>query len=421
LIPDAAAHPEVLPKIANHCELPDTRRFIARRLVEDVETQPDPVNALLLISAVKNDAFQADILAGFAEGLTGWRKAKKPSAWDAFAKKLGSSANPAIVSRVRELSVVFGDGRALDDVKRIALNKNADLIVRKSALQTMIDSRPPDLRSICEQLVSVRFLNPIAARGLAQFGDAAAANALVKSYRQFHASERGQLLATLVSRPVFAGALLDAVGAGRIPRGDISAFHARQIRGLNDPELTARLTAVWGEVRDSAADKQKLIAELRQKLTPAVLASADKGAGRALFNVACFSCHRLYGQGGEVGPDLTGSGRNDVDYLLDNVVDPSAVVSVDFRMSVVEMKDGRTLNGLLKVSGPKTIALQTMTELMNIDRADIKDISTSALSLMPEGLLDGMTETQRRDLLAYLMYPSQVPLPAESGAGSSSR
>lgn len=411
VVPVADTQPDALADLANACELPMTRRLIARRLTEDIETNAKPLGRVLAQLSKRPEAFQTDVLAGLADALTGWRKAPKPPGWDEVAKRLGESANAALRDRVRELSVVFGDGRALDDVKRLALEKNADLAARKSALQTLIDSRPPDLRAVCEQLVTVRFLNPVAARGLAQFGDDKAADALVKAYRQFHQTERPQLLATLVSRPVFARALLDAVEAGKIPRGDLSAFHARQMRGLNDAELTARVTAVWGEVRESAADKQKLISDLRRALTPAALASANKAEGRAIYNVACASCHRLYGVGGEVGPDLTGAGRDNLDYLLDNIVDPSAVVSADFRMSVVAMKDERVLNGLLKVAGPKTIALQTMTEALTLDRADVKEITTSALSLMPEGLLDGLTETQRRDLIAYLMHPGQVPLP----------
>src|SRR6185295_8644308 len=99
---------------------------------------------------------------------------------------------------------------------------------------------------LCEQLLTETFLNSVAARGLASFDDPAVGTKLVKAYRQFHASERGQLLSTLVSRASFALALLDAVAAGRIPRADLSVFHARQIRSLNDPALNKKLAETWG-------------------------------------------------------------------------------------------------------------------------------------------------------------------------------
>src|SRR5690606_5443819 len=98
---------------------------------------------------------------------------------------------------------------------------------------------------------------------------------------------------------------------------------------LNDAKLNERLTAVWGKLQDSTAAKQPQIAELRARLTPSVLANADKSAGRVVFNQVCASCHRMYGQGGDLGPDLTGSGRTHLDYLLENIVDPAAMVSAD--------------------------------------------------------------------------------------------
>src|SRR5262249_4887845 len=148
----------------------------------------------------KPAAFQTDILSGMSDALTGWRKARKPAAWDELATKLTNSSDAVLRDRVRDLSVLFGDGRALDAVKQVALNKNVDINARKSALQTLIDNRAPDLRQLCEQLLSEQFLNSVAARGLASFDDAAVGAKLVKAYRQFYASERGQLLSSLVSR-----------------------------------------------------------------------------------------------------------------------------------------------------------------------------------------------------------------------------
>jgi len=223
-------------------------------------------------------------------------------------KKLAKSSNTKLRDRARELSVVFGDGRALEAVKIVALDKDADLTARKAAVQTLIENRPPDLRQICEQLLGVQFLNAVAIRGLAQFDDATIAEKLAKNYRRFHLTERGAVLDMLVSRPGFARVLLVEVAAARIPRADVSAFHARQIRSLNDAALTKQLGEVWGELREPAADKRQFIAKLKAQLTPAMLTAADISQGRALFNIACAACHRLHGEGGQVGPDLTGSG-----------------------------------------------------------------------------------------------------------------
>ena len=412
LIPVADADPSALATLATKTELPLTRRLIARRLAEDIEKNSSPVNELLQLTAAKPEVFQADILNGMADGLTGWRRARKPAAWDALAKKLSNSSDTVLQERVRELSVLFGDGRALDAVKKVALDQGADLNARKAALQTFIDNRAPGLRQLCEQLLNEQFLNSVAARGLAGFDDPAIGAKLVKAYRQFHPSERGQLLSALVSRATFAQPLLDAVAEGKIPRADITPYHARQIRSLNDAALNKRLAEVWGELRDLSSDKQKLIAQWKAQLTPAALAKADKSQGRLVFNTACAACHTLYGEGGKVGPDLTGGDRDNLDYLLENMVDPSAVVTADFRMSIVDLKDGRVLNGLIASKTERTLTLKTMTETLTVDRGEIAGVRESALSLMPEGLLEALTAEQARDLIAYLMHKSQVPLPA---------
>ncbi|MFA6547090.1 MAG: PVC-type heme-binding CxxCH protein, partial [Limisphaerales bacterium] len=223
LIPVAETQPDALVSLAGQCELPLTRKLIARRLAEDIEKKPAPVNALLQITSTRPEAFQADVLAGLADGLAGWRKATKPAAWDALVKQLARTANASLRDRVRDLSVLFGDGRALDEVKRVALAKDGDMNARKAALQTLIESRPPDLRTICEQLINVRFLNTIAVRGLAQFDDPAIGDKLAKSYRSFHLGERPAVMDTLVSRQSFAKAMLAELAAGRIPRADVSA------------------------------------------------------------------------------------------------------------------------------------------------------------------------------------------------------
>ena len=412
LIPVGDVDPAALAGLASNCELPLTRKLIARRLAEDIEKNPARLNKLLEVAASKPTAFQTDIVNGMSEGLIGWRKARKPAAWDALAQKLDNS------TAVRDLSVLLGDGRALDAVKKLALDKDAELDARKMALQTLIDSRPPDLRPLCEQLLQEQFLNSVAARGLATFDDPAAGAKMVKAYRQFHPSERGQLLSALVSRASFASALLDAVAEGKIPRAHISPFHARQIRSLNDAALNKKLALTWGELRDASADKQQLIASWKSRLTPEALAGADKSEGRLVFNTACASCHTLYGEGGKVGPDLTGGGRDNLDYLLENILDPSAVVTADFRMSIVDLKDGRVLNGLVAEKTERTLTLKTMTETLTVERNEITEIRESTLSLMPEGLLESLPADQARNLIAYLMHKTQVPLPSAQALNS---
>jgi putative membrane-bound dehydrogenase-like protein len=409
--PLANVKPEALIEIATDSKLPLVTKLIARRLAVDIDRNQNAVTRILELAASKPAPYQSSILAGLLESFTGWRKVPKPASWDAFAAKATALRNADLIAKVRELNVLFGDGRALDDVKKLALDDKAELESRKAALRSLIDARPDDLRAICEKLLSVRFLNTIAARGLALSDDPAVGTKLAKSYKTFHPSERTAVIDSLVTRSAFAKALLEEVAAGKIAREDISAYHARQIRSFNDESLTKQLGQVWGEVRESSVDKRALITKLKTTLTPEVLAKADKSSGRVVYSQVCATCHTLYGQGGQIGPDLTGSGRNNLDYLLENILDPGAVVNADFRLNVVTLKDGRVLNGMVSAKTDRTLTLKTMTEPVTVERSEVVKQEEVPQSLMPEGLLQAFTQEQVRDLIAYLMYPSQVPLP----------
>jgi putative heme-binding domain-containing protein len=116
--------------------------------------------------------------------------------------------------------------------------------------------------------------------------------------------------------------------------------------------------------------------------------------------------------GGALGPDLTGSGRDNLDYLLDNIVDPGAVVTADFRLTTVRLHDGRVFSGFIATQTPRTLSVRTLTELLTLERSDIAALEPSPQSIMPEGLLEATPPDDIRDLIAYLQHPTQVPLPS---------
>src|SRR5262249_62918 len=163
------------------------------------------------------------------------------------------------------------------------------------------------------------------------------------------------------------------------PRGDISAYAARQMFALNDAKLVEKLRAVWGEVREATADKQKLMAKYKAQLTPAALKTADPRNGRLVFSKTCQHCHVLYGQGGTTGRDLTGSKRSDVDYLLSNIIDPSAEVGRDYRMSVVRTKDDRVITGIIVERTPARVTVQTDKEKVVLSPDDVDSVKDSPL------------------------------------------
>lgn len=404
LMPLVERKPEALLDIVQTTTFPKLRQWIARAFAERAVKRPDMLDGLLIATRSGNKANRRDVLEGMALGFAGIRKVSPPKAWKDYAADF-IGTDEILVKR---LDVLFGDGVALAEVRKIALDGKAELTQRKAALESLIEANPPDLRSVCEQLLKVRFLNPVAARGLGRFDDPAVGVLLTKEYKSFHLSEKPIAMEVMASRPAFASAMLDAMAAGAIPRGDLSAGQARQIRGYEKPELTKKLNAAWGEYRDSPKDKADLMAKLKGELTATRVAEGNKAAGRALFDKNCSACHRMFGSGAEIGPDLTGSDRRNIDYLLSNIVDPSAVVTKDFQMTVLRMKDGHSLSGIVTSQNDQTVTLQTATVKVTVPKAEIDDRQQSTQSLMPDGLLQPLTPEQIRDLVAYLMAEGQV-------------
>lgn len=412
LAPAARILPIELAELAVASRWPTTQRLAARRLAEEIERRPAAFARLL--DGVLNSreaAARRNLLAGIAAGLKGWSQAKAPSNWEAVVASRAIQSDAESAAIVRDLSVLFGDGRALEEVRRIVLDDAAEIGLRRSALETLVERGDADVAEICIPLLDDPRLNVPAARGVAKRSDPAAARALIENYGRFRAPQRPKVVSILVSRASFAGELLDAIDAGSISPDALSAFDVRQIRSLGDDSLSRRIAAAWGEVRETSTEKRERIAELKRRLTPEVLAAADLSRGRALFRQSCAKCHRLLGEGEAIGPDLTGGDRSNLDYLLENLIDPSGVVSKDFRMTIVELTDGRVLNGLVVSRNDATLTLQTQTDQLVVGLAEVAAEHLTDQSPMPEGQLDNLSEDEARDLVAYLASPTQAPAP----------
>jgi len=197
--------------------------------------------------------------------------------------------------------------------------------------------------------------------------------------------------------------LLEAVAKKPALRSDISPFQARQIRSLGDEAINQLLADVWGELRDTPEAKKAELLKWKQTLGEATLANADPEKGKILYTAVCGSCHKLYGQGGQLGPDLTGSDRHNLDYLLGNIVDPNALVPADYRVTVFKLKDGRTISGVIPEQNERTLTVQTPAERLTIERSQIVEQNQMPVSLMPEGLLTALGDENTAHLIKYLM------------------
>ena len=142
--------------------------------------------------------------------------------------------------------------------------------------------------------------------------------------------------------------------------------------------------------------------QLKAKLTSARLKSGNREQGMKIFEEHCAACHIMYGRGGKLGPDLTGSDRKNINYLLENILAPSASVAQNYQVTVIVLEDGRFLSGVIVNENQRTLALQTKDSLMTIDLTTIDERRKTKDSLMPNGILNPLTDEQVTDLFSFL-------------------
>jgi len=404
LIPLAEVRPNDLAALILVSEWPETARWIARAIAGSKIGEVDYLLHTTQLSKVP--AMREAVLQGLLDAYRGQKRVAPLLHWPTFMQDPGDQAE-----LILELSLIFGHKEALDEMKRIVADEKLPDSFRLSALRALIRNPPSDLREICEPLLEEPSFAATAVHGLATFDDPALGEKIAERYDSFDESSRAAVMEVLVSRKEWALSMLDQIEADKIPRADLAAFHARQIRAFGDEALSAKLTEVWGSLRDSPEEKRKLIEDWRKKLTPKVLAAADRSKGRVVFQQVCGACHKMYGEGGAIGPDLTGSGRKDLGYLLENIADPGAVVSKDYRMTTLNLRDGRIITGVIARQNKTSLTLRQIAEETTLDKKSITKRETSEISMMPDGLLQALPEEQIRDLISYLQHKGQVPLP----------
>ena len=364
------------------------------------------------LGKIENPEVQANILRGMNASLQGQRGVTVPAAWPALYEKLKASPNEEVRQQAQALAAAFGGGSALDGLRKTLADSAAKPDARHAALDSLLAAK--DALTLPLLLDLVRAPGPLRAaalRGLAAYEDARIPTQILVAYPALDTAEKNDALGTLLARAASARVLIASIDAKKFERSAITAPLARQLQGLHDADIDAWLEKNWGAVRTTSADTQKQIATFNKFLTTDSILRANASHGRALFAQSCAICHNMFGEGAKIGPELPGS-FEDVDYLLQNIIDPNAIIGKDYQQTFVETKDGRMVSGVLASDDADIVTLKTLAGPAKVSRADIKSIEVSPNSLMPAGLLNALDEDSVRDLFLYLRQRQQVPLPA---------
>ena len=404
-------------RLAEGAKLTQVKRWLIRRASAEAGSLPA---AIALLERAVTPAEQQLILDEMVAGLANFKRVPMPGGWQRVYERLSGSNNAGVRDRVAMLAVRFGDHRIFPRMRRILADVEAAPAERRTALDVLVAGDDVQSLPLLQGVLGEPSLRGQALRGLSAHEHADTPSAILKYYDTFQTDEKRLAIGLLASRPNYARSLLDAVEAGRVSRGEVHVYELRQMLRFSNEQFARRIRDIWGIVRKEKGDKSQQIARWKRRLTPEYLATADPHHGRAVFNQTCAVCHKLFGEGGDIGPDLTGANRADLDYVLLNVLDPNAVIGPDYQMRAVELSDGRLISGLVRGETDSTLTISTPTERFVLDRSTIEHQEQAGISMMPEGLFAAYQDSDVRDLIAYLASPVQV-LPSNTDGGLKQR
>jgi putative heme-binding domain-containing protein len=314
-----------------------------------------------------------------------------------------------------------GDPAAIAEALKTVADETAPRAERLEFLAVLAEVRVagavPALSKACRGIVKDDALRQAALTALAAYDDPSIAPVVLSVYPALGPLSLPTAQALLASRPAWSQAYVQAIArkssgwaAPPIPPLSVPASIVRKIKQHRDSSLQALAEVVWPQTGKSTS--AELEGQIRERAAWIRESAGDPYAGRSLFQTSCSGCHRLFAQGGEVGPDLTVHDRTDIESLLLAILNPSAEIREGYENHTVETRDGRSLAGFLVEQNAQSIVLRGLdNQNVVLARSEIAELNPAGLSLMPEGLLDGWKPQQVRDLFAYLR--STQPLVGE--------
>lgn len=401
------SEPKAFAELLSASKLDTVSRSMVRQMAEmaldaDPAVAPQQLQALLVGVRAQSPEKRIGLLDEVLRGMEKRRTVSAPTDWPALRREWLGQANEELRNRALLLAAKFNDREAFEVIAKQVTQRQGTLEERQSGLRVLRQVRAPQLAEVALQLTDEPAMRVAGIAALGDVLDARLAESLMLSAKRWDsAADRRAAWYAMVGRPATASKLLEAISDQSLPANELSADMVQQILRLKDPDLVETVRKVWGNVRTTSDDRLKEAERIR-KLIAQPKPEPDVEQGKRLYTKTCGQCHTLFGEGGKIGPELTGSNRRDLNYLLENILDPSAVMAREYQPIIVLTNEGQTITGLLRGENKESIRLQTATEEVTVYREDIEQMKQSELSMMPADLLSPLRDAEIRDLIAYL-------------------
>ena len=382
-------------------------RLLARRLASD-PTEDNLKHAAALLGMAPNAFAAKEVVAGMQQGLQGITLSSVPKALDRALADLWKHGKPdaSLVSFGMQLKSPSAFAFAQKMVRDRDVSDKDRLSVLKQLAERREASSSDVFLALANEGTESDIVRLAALNGLRRFQDPG----IAKTLRGLLANSKGDLRETVISvivgRQEWAPVLMEALEAETLAAKDVRLDHVIVMQGHEDPSLAEAIRKYWGVALQSNEASAERVARAT-KLTQ--LGSGDAARGQLIFKQACATCHRMDGEGGVIGPDLTGYDRSDENFFINAIANPNLAVREEYELVTVTLKaspgeaSSTVLSGFVRELNDKTLKLADLSgNETTIALSEVLSKNNSAVSLMPEGLLDSLTDEQVRDLFAYI-------------------
>ncbi|MEK0438444.1 MAG: hypothetical protein RLZZ233_1415 [Verrucomicrobiota bacterium] len=386
-------------------ERPLVQEHLLPRLMRRFATEGRRADLLVcaqLLRLAPTPAQSVPLMKGFEEAYRGRELAGLP---DELLRALAASGKAPLILRLRQ-----GDAAAIKESLAIVANPKADVTERLNQIRVFGEVRQSAAQAVLLKLASsseAAALRKAALISLMSYDDPAVGKQTVGIVAEGAGDVRLAALALLASRAGWSQELLSAVKEGRIAPNTVPRDMVERMRQHEPKQVQSLLAELYSE--KPAAGVTDFIAQIADVEAKLKAGTGNPYAGEALFMEKCASCHKLFFKGGKIGPELTAYQRDNLGTMLISIVHPNAEIREGFQYFSVTTHDGRSLSGFLVERDAQILVLRGLEgEDITVRQADVRLLTPLGRSLMPEGLLTGMTPQQLRDLFAYLRISQPI-------------
>ena len=404
-------------------------RLMARRAKDDASLAR--LVGLLLRDPARHEKVAAQCLGVLSRSLASGEmdastlNVLRPGLSDAIETIRQQGAESPLYLPAMTVAASWREPAALEACRSVLDDPRRDAKSRGAALRALLVARDPSVLDFASRVLrspapgSRRPEDAVLVEVLSALGkldDPEVARIVLAGFGGLPAAVRPRAIDLLSQRVSWARAFLDEVAAGKIDSKQLNVTQVRRLLALGDAQVSRRVTATWGKLREGRnPEREKVIVRLRKVLERG---EGDPWRGKQVYEKTCAQCHVIFGEGQNVGPDVTVNGRETLDLLLSNLLDPNLVVGKDYFAHNLLTTDGRALTGLLVEDSPQRVVLRVAGGKEEVvPRKQVLQLELAEVSLMPEDLEKTVTEQEFRDLIAFLRYDEAPPPPVPTRKG----